>query len=284
MLDSDNAFEILVIDNNSSDNTKNVVESFLPKIKNLRYIFEQNQGLSYARNRGIKEASGEVCAFLDDDMRLDIDYFRNLMQVIEEKEGIYAFGGKIIPEWGNLKRPNWLGPDGDRSITKGPLGDHDFGDVEGFYGEGRLHSFAGGNFFLHRFIFDKIGLLRTDLGVTGNKRFLGEETDLFFRIREKGYPVMYAPSVSVFHPVLESQLNKTYFKNWYEACGRSVVVMKPDLGSKKLFLVPRYLFRNLVFFWIKYLMFSLAYDSFKSFYWGVQVSYLKGVIKQYRGT
>lgn len=274
MLGTSQHIEIIVVDNNSTDNTRAVIESFSPKLHGLKYVFEKSQGLSHARNAGIKASTGEVCVFIDDDIKLCDGFIDNLHSVLERNEHIYAFGGRVIPDWGGLKRPEWLGPPGDRSITKGPLGDHDFGDKEEFYGEGGLYSFVGGNFIVYRFLLDEVGPIRTDLGVSGNTRLLGEETDLYFRIREKGYSVLHVPSVRVFHPVTESQLHKEYFRKWYEACGKSMVMMKPDFDSKQVFRVPRYFFHKLASAWIKSLMFALAGNAFKTFYWDIQVCYL----------
>ncbi|MCM8789027.1 MAG: glycosyltransferase family 2 protein, partial [Candidatus Omnitrophica bacterium] len=105
-----NKYEIVIIDNASTDNTKKSViqsQNDFPD-HNIRYVYEENLGLSIARNRGICESKANYLAYLDDDAIADKFWLENILNVFEtttEKTGIV--GGKVIPHW-ESPRPIWL--------------------------------------------------------------------------------------------------------------------------------------------------------------------------------
>ncbi|MDR1585310.1 MAG: glycosyltransferase family 2 protein, partial [Prevotellaceae bacterium] len=103
-------YEIVLINNNSTDATETECSRFqndFPQV-DFRYFVETNQGLSYARNRGIRESKGEILVFLDDDAFVGKNYLRNLQKNIETNPDWAAFGGKITPLFENGKTPEWL--------------------------------------------------------------------------------------------------------------------------------------------------------------------------------
>lgn len=108
-------YEIIVVDNCSTDNTKHVVEEFADnKLNNanMRYVNEERLGLSYARDRGIEEARGEIIAFIDDDAKADRFWLSRLTKVYSEEKDAACVGGRVIPEW-NIKKPSWWQPELD---------------------------------------------------------------------------------------------------------------------------------------------------------------------------
>ena len=101
-------WELLVVDNNSKDDTPAVVESF-KKSTNIRcrYIFEINQGLSFARNAGINNATGEIIVFTDDDVLVDNNWINNIYDAFKTHGDVACIGGKILPAW-EKSPPKWL--------------------------------------------------------------------------------------------------------------------------------------------------------------------------------
>ena len=92
-------YEIILVDNNCTDNTRGVCEQFVathPEIR-LRYVVETEQGLSAARNKGIKEAKGEVIIYVDDDALVDTDYIRIYAEHFAVHPDTMAAGGPIEP-------------------------------------------------------------------------------------------------------------------------------------------------------------------------------------------
>src|ERR1039458_7067822 len=154
-------WEVLVVDNNSSDQTREVVEGFSRRYPGrFRYVFECQQGLSCARNAGIRESQSEILAFTDDDVIVEPDWLWTLTSVLQAGEWTGA-GGRIVAVWpGPL--PSWLStadPD-----TLGPYGEFNLGTESGPL---RRPPY-GANMAFRREVFEKYGDFRTDLGRSGS--------------------------------------------------------------------------------------------------------------------
>lgn len=102
-----NKFEIIVMDNNSTDSTESVVKKLAIKYPIIRYFEEPRQGVHYARNSAIKHAKGEVLYYTDDDMIAEPDLLINLIPIFEKDEKIATISGKVLPKW-EIKPPNWI--------------------------------------------------------------------------------------------------------------------------------------------------------------------------------
>lgn len=199
-------WECIVVDNNSKDNTRERVEAFAaahPTLQ-LRYCFEQNQGLSYARNRGIEEAEGEILAFVDDDERIVEEFVAAYVELFASHPDAMSAGGKIIAEY-PTGRPHWMSKYTERPIAN-PM---DFGQSIKPFPKGCIP--GGGNMAMRRSVFDLIGKFDTSLGRTGKQLIGGEESDLFERIEAAGMPCYYVPRAVMYHIIPESKLTHDYF-------------------------------------------------------------------------
>lgn len=104
-------WELLVIDNNSTDDTRQVVESFQRKLSSiLKYVFVSRQGKNYALNHGIREARGRVIAFTDDDVRIDEYWISNIMKAVNCYSEI-GFGGRVLAQI-DFSLPRWVKTNG----------------------------------------------------------------------------------------------------------------------------------------------------------------------------
>lgn len=104
---SANKYEIILVNNNSTDQTEIECKRFhndFPDL-NFRYYVEKKQGLSFARNRGIEESTGDIILFIDDDAFMETNYLHNLTVNLKSNPEAAAFGGKIIPSFENDKTP-----------------------------------------------------------------------------------------------------------------------------------------------------------------------------------
>lgn len=245
-------WEIIIVDNNSSDNTKDVVEEFRANSGlNILYVFEREQGLSYARNRGIKEASGKIIAFADDDVVFDKDWLVNVREAFKTYNP-EVMGGKVLVH-NKLDVPKWFS-----KAVSDPLGGFDRGEsiivadnqYNGLIG-------IGANMSFKKEIFDTIGLFRTDLGRKGNKLGMGEETELYWRIKNQGGKCMYYPFATVYHCVDPCKMSKSYIRRWFFRIGGwnylSDMFLQKDRG-KTIFGIPvvkyKGAFKNLLaLFW-----------------------------------
>ena len=104
-----NEFEVLVIDNNSSDETENICTVISKENPHFPFQFvkEYVQGLSHARNRGVKEANGNILTFIDDDAFAKPDFVKNIAQHFTAHKDTMAIGGRIIPQY-ESGPPAWM--------------------------------------------------------------------------------------------------------------------------------------------------------------------------------
>ena len=233
-------WEVLVVDNNSSDRTRELVESYC--VKNparFRLVSERQQGLSHARNTGIRNARGEILAFTDDDIHVESGWLWNLTSSLHSGEWAGA-GGQIMPICSGIL-PNWLTIDDFRTL--GAFAGFDLGTVAGPL----TRPPYGGNMAYRRDTFEKYGGFRVDLGRSGTNLEGREEVEFANRLLARGEKLRYEPAAVVRHSVPECRMSKSYVLRWYYSNGRSEVV---DLGPPtdarwKLGGVPLYLFRRL---------------------------------------
>ncbi len=233
------AWEILVVDNNSTDDTRQVVEGLQRRYpERVRYAFEPEQGISYARNTGVREARGEILAFLDDDEIASSGWVENLTANLHNGEWAGA-GGRVLPPSG-FSPPRWLSSLSS-SIT-GPLAVFDPALEAGQLSEPPF----GANMAFRREVFDKYGGFRTDLGRTGTSMISNEDTEFGRRLMAAGLRLRYEPSALTYHPVDESRLRPSYFLSWWFNKGRSDV---REFGNQpngaRLIGIPLRLFRAL---------------------------------------
>lgn len=183
-------YSILIIDNNSTDHTQELAESFKDKFTDIRIVLENNQGLSHARNRALKECQTEWLAFLDDDAKAHPDWVETILQTIE-KGDFDGFGGPYYAWHHYGPAPRWL--------------PEDFGTYESPQGYGHLEGgtyIPGGNSVLRCDAARSIGKFSTELGMNGNRCGYGEETQFFERMRAAGYRMGYVPQMKIDHCVL----------------------------------------------------------------------------------
>lgn len=207
-------WEVLVVDNNSRDQTRHVVEDFRHRRPGrFRYLFEPQPGKSYALNAGIREARGEILAFMDDDVSVEATWLRNLTAALDNGKWAGA-GGPILPEL-TFSPPRWL-PLQDR-YGLAPLALFDLGPQAGPLTEPPF----GTNMTFQKRMFDKYGGFRTDLGPQPGSEIRGEDSEFGARLLAAGECLRYEPSAVVYHSVPESRLTKKYFLAWWFDKGRA---------------------------------------------------------------
>lgn len=186
-------WEIILINNNSTDSTAAECQRFAsehPEI-NYYYFMEITAGLSHARNRGIREAHGEWLVFLDDDSMVEPDYIAQLDKWLREYPHIGAFGGAIEPFF-EEEEPKWLSPWAMGFVSAIDLGN----EIKSFDKDKYP---IGANMGISRKVIDQVGGFNTALGRTKDLLLGGEEKDIFMRIRNAGYPVLYFPNIKLKH-------------------------------------------------------------------------------------
>jgi glycosyltransferase involved in cell wall biosynthesis len=192
-------YEVLVVDNNSTDDTREVVTEFCRQFSNVRYCFEQQQGLSHARNRGWQEARGKYVAYIDDDARAGESWLETALALLENtKPAPLCLGGPIFPFYTTAK-PTWF---------KGEM--RTWGDSPRYLQPGE--SFSGSNMVWRKEILQALGGFDVKSGMRGDCFSLGEETVLFEKIwRSFDQPYFYySPELAVQHWVPPAKMTVSY--------------------------------------------------------------------------
>jgi glucosyl-dolichyl phosphate glucuronosyltransferase len=224
-------WEILVVDNNSMDDTRTIVETLQRHFPDrIRYHFEPQQGLSFARNSGVREALGEILVFIDDDETAGPDWLRNLTSSLHDGEWAGA-GGRVVPS-SSFTLPAWLSI--NSSFASGPLSMFDLGMKPGPLEEPAF----GANMAFRKEVFDRCGGFRTDLGRAGTNMISNEDTEFGRRLLAAGLSLRYEPQAVTFHPVEENRLQKGYFLVWWFNKGRSDIREAGVQSDLQLFGVP----------------------------------------------
>lgn len=226
-------WEVLIVDNNSTDQTRGVVEEFCHRYPGrFRYLREPQQGLSRARNAGIQAAQGGVLAFMDDDVIVEPTWLQNLTAHLHSSQWVGA-GGRVRLE-NNFVPPRWLLLEGPYSMA-GSLGAaFDLGDQAGELDRPPF----GTNMAFRKSMFEKHGGFRIDLGRSAKNMIGKEDTEFGERLMAAGERLWYAPSAIVFHPVPKERLTKKYFLAWWFGCGRSMVRERGKVPGQ--WGIPRY--------------------------------------------
>lgn len=196
--------EFVAIDNNSSDDTRQVIESFQDRMP-LRYLFEPKAGKSCAMNRALNEVElGRVVVLTDDDILPPADWLQRVVASCQRHPDRSVFGGRVnlvFPE--GLSIPDWARE--NRYIQVIAFARHDFGDEECEYPPEEVP--IGPNCWVRRELFEMGVRYDESIGpLPGTKFRMGEDTDLMQQFLANGYPPLYVPDAAVGHPVQPSLL------------------------------------------------------------------------------
>lgn len=214
-----NSFEVIIINNNSTDNTETICRAFMQNNADLaiKYVVEEKQGLSHARNRGIAESNGEILTFLDDDAFLSDSFLETVLRHFQNNPDVDCVGGRIYLHYEDAP-PAWVS-----KYMAEMFGYYDPGSKPMVY---RKRKFPrGSNMSFRRSVFDKAGVFNTHLGRTGENMLGAEEKELFFRIHRQGLKTVYLPHALVYHRVPSSRLEMPYVIRQIQGIGCSEAIL-----------------------------------------------------------
>lgn len=210
-------YEIVVVDNASTDSTREVVEQF-SDLPNLRYLYEPVPGLSQARNTGWKNARGEYVAYLDDDAVASPDWVAGYLRSFQTFEPVPgSVGGKCEPIW-EAPKPDWLS---DRML--GPLSVFHWSDMPAVLSKDQWLS--GCNIAYPKRALETLGGFGADLGRTGTRLLGNEENYVRRKLDARGLPSVYDPGIVVGHHVSPQRLSKDWFRRVSYGQGASDAIM-----------------------------------------------------------
>lgn len=227
-------WEVLVIDNNSSDGTRHTVEDFC-RIHpgHFRYLFEPNSGKSYALNTGIRNAQGKILVFVDDDVTVEPSWLLKLANSLQDPNWAGVGGRTLLAE--KFSPPRWMATDGPFSMAGILAAKFDLGDKPCELCPPHQPPY-GANMAFRREMFEKYGMFRTDLGPSPDRTTPrpNEDTEFGRRLIAAGEHIRYEPSAIVYHPVTKKRINKQYFLTWWFDYGRAAireVGRRPDING-----------------------------------------------------
>jgi glycosyltransferase involved in cell wall biosynthesis len=221
------SFDVLVVDNNSTDGTAAAVASFDARLP-IRRLGEPRQGLSHARNRALREGRGDVIVFSDDDMQLSPGWLSAYSAAVSGFPQAEYFGGRIVPDWVG-PRPAWV-REPCIHLVDGLLGWFDRGSNTRLFSADEPTPY-GGNFGVRRSLVDRLGMFRTDLGTGGEGSGRGEETEFLIRARADGAVGVYVGEAVSYHSVDPRRLTLKSLYRHGEACGRTNLALS-DSGRR----------------------------------------------------
>jgi glycosyltransferase involved in cell wall biosynthesis len=209
--DLDN-FEILVIDNASTDTTKAVVEARLGDPR-LRYVYESTLGLSTARNRGAQESQAAILAYLDDDAIATPTWLSTLVAAYAQDDKLAIAGGKVTLIWTDgITPPTWLS-----DSLAGNLGAYDLGETLTYIEQPGLTP-RGLNYSIRRDFLDSVGGFDPKLGRVGTNLLSNEELQMTELALQRDWQVAYLPTALVAHHVSPERVKRSWFldRGWWQ--------------------------------------------------------------------
>tara|TARA_B100000035_G_scaffold163634_1_gene139394 strand:+ start:1349 stop:2251 length:903 start_codon:yes stop_codon:yes gene_type:complete len=198
--------EINIVDNNSTDTTKDYVIELQKKFPEVNYFVEKKQGISFARNLSFEVCKGMFLAFVDDDAVINKNWLEALLNELKNQNEDIIYGGPIYPNFESIPE-DWI--DKDYFIRK-------FKDTDGFLGTIKSkEGFSGGNMCIAKNLFLKSEKFNTEIGMTGGNLGLGEEPDFFYKLimKNKDVKLYNICEMSITHSEASYKLEKEYLRD-----------------------------------------------------------------------
>ncbi|MBP6456218.1 MAG: glycosyltransferase family 2 protein [Chitinophagaceae bacterium] len=223
-------WELIVVDNNSNDKTAEIVKDFMTSQNkiNVHYFFEAQQGLSFARNRCIKEAQGEIVAYIDDDVELEKDYLKIIHQFFNDFPHAIGLGGKTLPKFSESEEPKWLS-----KYMDGIIGRSDKGNEFKKYTKSMKYP-NGCNMTYKKSILIEAGGFNNSLKARADDKYI------FNQIKRISSEIYYKPTLFSLHNIDAERLTYSSFKKIYLKSGNEERIRTFDeegiWGQLKMFL------------------------------------------------
>ena len=205
-------YEVLVIDNASTDGTRKRVEARLPHPR-LAYLYEPTLGLSTARNTGARAARGSIICYLDDDAEASRGWLKALYQAYQANQKLAIAGGKVTLIWPEgMSPPRWLSEE-----LSGNLGNYDLGENIVYIKQPGLTP-RGLNYSIRKDFLEQIGGFDPNLGRVGKNLLSNEELHMTQLALKAGWQVAYLPDALAAHNVDPARLRPAWFlsRSWWQ--------------------------------------------------------------------
>lgn len=236
--------EFIVIDNNSTDNTKKVIKSF-QDILPITYLFESRSGKNKALNKALREVKlKDLVVFTDDDITPAKDWLQKIVEVSDKNKKYSVFGGEVYPVWPDCKIPSWAK---DKSIWPWAFTYHTY--PEGEYSLDNSKHPSGPNFWVRKKVFEDGNYYDESIGPDNTEKYaMGSEASFLISLKKRGYKILHSKKVIVGHRIRKDQFSFVYIKKRAKRWGKGI----PHLSG----ISHKDLFNKNIFFWYILRLFS----------------------------
>lgn len=269
-------FELIVVDNNSTDSTRSVVESFLTKDPRVQYVFEKRQGLSFGRNAGLSAAQGKLIIYTDDDVIVTPNWVRNFYQAFLCHPDADFLGGKVLPIWETEPEP-WL------DALAPPLALQDMGDKPVKVTLHHQRCLIGACLGIRRSTFDKAGLFDPATQRVGDTIGSTEDYDWELSVWKSGGYGLYVPDIVCSAEVSAKRMRKSYHRRWHLGHGKfNAISRRPEYegGKFRILDVPAFIYRQFVESLVKSALLHIRGQKRDAFYHETFLFFYYGFIRQ----
>lgn len=275
-------FEILIVDNNSTDNTPAVVAALQTKSPvTLRYIHEPRQGNAYARNTGVEQAHAPIVAFIDDDVVATENWAETIKTAFNREPEVSFVGGKVLPLWDN-DPPSWL-----TRAHWAPLALLDYGDEEKEIAGQMPLGLLTANIAFRKEVFADGASFSPSLQRVKDGIGSMEDTEFLMRLCRSGRTGRYLPQLVTWGVIDPERLTKDYHRRWHCGNGRFHAVLNDPEWERSSFTfagVPGHLYRETATNAVTWLGRLLMGQSDEAFLHECRLRFFGGFLKQRRSS
>lgn len=235
-------YEVILVDNNSTDKTAEKIAEYARRDERIRYIFEGRQGVAYGRNAGIAAARADLIAFCDDDVQVAPDWLEKMTEALARYPEAEFVGGKVVPVW-REPPPPWL------MTTMGPLALQDYGDAPMRVSMDNARCLVSACLGVRRRALERAGLF--PLGTQRVKDSVGSSEDYEWELEvwKYGGHGVYVPEIVCYCEVPPSRMVKSYHRRWHLGHGKfNALARRRDFegGRWRVLDVPAFVYRQIV--------------------------------------
>lgn len=271
-------YEVIVVDNNSTDDTKSVVDGFLARgCSNLRYVFESRQGLSYARNTAVSVARAPLLAFTDDDIRVDPNWIATIKRTFDSYPDAAWIGGKVLPQWVSAP-PKWL-----TTEHWSPLAVQDHGEVPFYMTPERQLCLIGANLAIRKDVLEEFGGFQPDLQRVTDSVGSMEDHELQIRMWKADRRGFYVPNLVVMSDVAPDRLTKKYHRRWHLGHGHFYAKARLDEWERSsvgwLFDVASHVYKKAALDAVRWLAWVVRGNFSRAFKYETELMFFVGFFR-----
>jgi glycosyltransferase involved in cell wall biosynthesis len=271
--------EIIIVDNNSTDRTAEVVNELTTQYPGrVLGVLEKRQGVAYARQAGIDAARAELVAFFDDDVRVARDWVDTILNTFEQHADIEVLGGKVLPSW-STPPPTWL-----TSVHWAPLALQDFGDAPLFFSRENPRGLISANLACRKRVFERLGGFSPEFQRVKDGIGSLEDDEWIRRLWRSGGRALYVPDLVTYTDVPASRLTRAYHRRWHKGHGRFYAMLRADemerstVGS--ILGVPAHLYRSAAADVVAWIRAAIAGQTDQAFLHETRLGFFRGFVHQ----